>query len=131
MPTDPDLTTTYRAYLSALNDRRFADLTRFVHDTLTYNDELLTRAQYASMIEADTRAVPDLHFVPQLLLADADAVACRLWFTCTPTSTFFGCAPTGRQIAFAEHVFYRFTDGRIAQVLSLIDRTAIAAQLSG
>jgi predicted ester cyclase len=58
-------------------------------------------------------------------------VACRLWFTCTPTSTFFGHEPTGRPISFCEHVFYRFRDGRIAHVWSLIDREAIAAQLDG
>jgi predicted ester cyclase len=43
---------------------------------------------------------------------------------------FFGLAPTGRRISFCEHVFYRFRDGRIAQVWSLIDRDAVATQLT-
>lgn len=127
----PDtLEATYRAYLDALNDRRFDDLDAYVHDELTYNDEVLTRQQYADMIAADARAVPDLHFDAHLLVVDADTVACRLWFDCTPTGTFFGSEPTGKRISFGEHVFYRFQDGRIAQVWSLIDRAAIAAQLS-
>jgi predicted ester cyclase len=125
------LEATYLAYLDALNDRRFDDLVDYVCDELTYNDESLTRRQYADMIAGDARAVPDLHFDAQLLVVAGDTVACRLWFTCTPTSTFFGCAPTGRPISFGEHVFYRFEGGRIAHVWSLIDRATIAAQLDG
>ncbi|WP_439383265.1 ester cyclase [Amycolatopsis lexingtonensis] len=124
-----ELETKYLAYLDALNDRRFGDLDGFVHDELTYNDKVLTREQYADMITADSRAVPDLHFDARLLVVTDDTVACRLWFDCTPVSTFFGCAPTGKSISFGEHVFYRFRAGRIAHVWSLIDREAIAAQL--
>jgi ketosteroid isomerase-like protein len=65
------------------------------------------------------------------LLTDDDVVACRLWFDCTPTGTLFGLAPTGRRFSFREHVFYRFRDGRSAQVWSLIDRDAVATQLTG
>jgi len=125
------LEATYLAYLDALNARRFDDLADYVCDELTYNDESLTRRQYADMIAGDARAVPDLHFDAQLLVVADDTVACRLWFTCTPTSTFFGCTPTGRPISFGEHVFYRFEGRRIAHVWSLIDRAAIAAQLGG
>jgi predicted ester cyclase len=121
----------YRAYLDALNDRRFSDLDEFVQDELIYNDKLLTRQEYADMIAADTRAVPDLHFDVRLLLTSEDVVACRLWFDCTPTGPFFGLAPTGRRVSFGEHVFYRFRAGRIAQVWSLIDRDAVATQLTG
>jgi predicted ester cyclase len=121
----------YLAYLDALNDRRFSVLDEFVQDELTYNDEVLTRQEYSDMIAADTRAVPDLRFDVRLLVTNEDVVACRLWFDCTPTGTFFGLAPTGRRISFCEHVFYRFRAGRIAQVWSLIDRDAVATQLTG
>lgn len=78
------LEATYLAYLDALNDRRFSDLDEFVQDELTYNDKVLTRQEYADMIAADIRAVPDLRFDAHLLLTDDDVVACRLWFDCTP-----------------------------------------------
>jgi predicted ester cyclase len=35
----------------------------------------------------------------------------------------------GRQVVFAENVFYRFRDERIAEVWSVIDEGAIEAQL--
>jgi hypothetical protein len=47
---------------------------------------------------------------------------------CTPQRDFLGFRPDGRRLVFAEHVFYRYRDGRIAEVTSLIDRAAIAAQ---
>ena len=84
----PDaLEATYLAYLNALNDRRFGDLENYVHDELTYNDEVFTRQHYADMIAADGRAVPDLHAIHGLWTA-----------TFTSTSTMSRSAtssPTG------------------------------------
>jgi predicted ester cyclase len=49
---------------------------------------------------------------------------------CTPRDRFLGFTPNGSRLHFAEHVFYRFRDNRIAEVSSLIDRASIAAQLA-
>jgi predicted ester cyclase len=122
---DAALENHYRDYLRALNERRFDDLAGFVHDELTYNDEPMTRREYQDLIAADVAAVPDLTYVAGLLVVSGEQVACRLTFDCTPVAEFQGVAPTGRRIAFAEHVFYRFHEGRIAHVWSLIDRDAI------
>ncbi|WP_033287557.1 ester cyclase [Amycolatopsis jejuensis] len=124
-----DLKTIYLGYLAALNERRFGDLDDFVHAEVTYNGEVLTRQQYAAMIDGDSQAIPDLRFDPQLLTTDGDLVACRLWFDCTPARPFFGHPPTGERISFAENVFYRFREGRIEEVWSLIDRESVARQL--
>ena len=80
------------------------------------------------MLEADTRVIPDLEFVPDILLADDRVVSCRLWFQCTPEHEFLGFEPTGQRVSFAEHVFYRFDDRRIRGVHSVIDRDAIRQQ---
>ena len=125
-----DLSTTYRRYLDALNERRFENLDQFVHDQLTYNDASFTREHYASMLEADVAAIPDLHYVIKLLVVSDDHVAARLWFNCTPQRTFLGIEPNGSRAAFAEHVFYRFREGRIEHVSSLLDTDAIRRQLT-
>jgi predicted ester cyclase len=125
------LTDVYRRYLDCLNHRRWEDLADFVCDDVTYNGEPLGGGGYRTMLERDTHAVPDLRFTPDLLVADGDTVACRLLFRCTPERLFFEFTPTGARITFAEHVFYRFRDARIAEVWSLIDTRAIAAQLGG
>jgi predicted ester cyclase len=127
--TNADLETRYRAYLEALNGRRLDDLVHYVQDELSYNGETMTRRRYQDMIAADITAVPDLVFDARIVVVDGDEVACRLVFDCTPQHEFLGFSPSGRRVHFAEHVFYRFRDGRIAAVSSLIDRAAIAAQL--
>jgi predicted ester cyclase len=45
-----------------------------------------------------------------------------------PAAAFSRVEPSGTPISFAEHVFYRFRDAKIAEVWSLIDTQAIAAQ---
>jgi predicted ester cyclase len=124
-----DLEARYRAYLAVLNDRRLDDLEHYVQDELTYNGAPMSRRQYQDLIAADVAAIPDLTYDAHLVVASGDHVACRLVFTCTPEREFLGFTPDGRRLTFAEHVFYRFEDGRIAAVWSLIDRAAIAEQL--
>jgi predicted ester cyclase len=128
--TDAGLEQHYRDYLAVLNERRFADLIRYVHDDLTYNGEPMTRQQYADLIAGDVAAIPDLAYQVDLLVATDGQVACRLMFDCTPVGEFLGFRPDGGRVTFAEHVFYRFRDGRIADVRSLIDRDAIRRQLA-
>jgi predicted ester cyclase len=128
--TDADLEARYRAYLGVLNERRLDDLVHHVADALTYNGEPMTRRQYRDLIAADLAAVPDLVYDAHVLVAAGDRVGCRLVFECTPERELLGFPPTGARIRFAEHVFYRYQDGRIAEVDSLIDRPAVAAQLA-
>ncbi|GAB3270879.1 ester cyclase [Kineosporia babensis] len=120
----------YRAYVAALNERRLDDLGQFVHDQLTYNDQAWTLAQYHERLADDLRRIPDLHYDIHNLLTGPDQVAARLWFDCSPQGEFLGIAVNGRRVAFAEHVFYRFRGGRIAEVHSLIDTQGIRNQLA-
>jgi predicted ester cyclase len=127
--TNADLETRYRAYLDALNERRLDDLVLYVQDELSYNGEIMTRRQYQDLIAADITAIPDLIFDAHIVVTSGDNVACRLVFDCTPQHEFLGFSPIGERLVFAEHVFYHFLGGRIAAVSSLIDRSAIEAQL--
>ncbi|GAA4873938.1 ester cyclase [Actinomycetospora straminea] len=124
-----DLEPVYRAYLDCLNERAFDRLGDYVHDALAYNGAAFTLDDYRALLVGDVAAIPDLRFVADLLVVDGEHVACRLWFDCTPRGTFQGLAVDGRRVAFAEHVFYRFREGRIAQVWSVIDTDAVRGQL--
>jgi predicted ester cyclase len=81
------------------------------------------------MLERDFREIPDLHFNIQLLIADAPYIASRLAFDCTPKGKFLGLDVNGKKVSFTENVFYEFRGGKIVQVWSVIDKTAIEAQL--
>jgi predicted ester cyclase len=128
--TNDELAAHYRRYLQYLNDRRVRELQDFAHETLVYNGETKTRAEYQDLIAQGIAAAPDLHFEIGLLVVDNGHVACRIEFNCRPQGEFLGLQPSGKRVSFAEHVFYRFRDGKIAEVWSLIDRAAVAAQLS-
>lgn len=125
-----DLIAIYRDYVDCLNTRQWDRLGRFVADEVVYNGAPVGLAGYRSMLEADTDATPDLGFVPEILLADDDVVACRLYFRCTPRQRFLGLEPTGARVSFAEHVFYRFDNDKISEVWSLIDKDAVREQLA-
>jgi predicted ester cyclase len=127
--SEGDLLAVYRDYLRCLNERQWPKLGQFVADQLSYNGRRMSLRDYRAMLEADVDAIPDLQFVPELLLADDHVVACRLFFQCNPRHTFLGFEPTGSQVAFPEHVFYRFDDRRIVEVWSVIDKQAIREQL--
>jgi predicted ester cyclase len=128
--TDSDLLVIYRDYLACLNARGWDELGRFVADEVVYNGRRLGLSGYRSMLEADTQAIPDLEFTPEILLADDHVVSCRLFFQCTPQRAFLGFEPTGSPVRFAEHVFYRVDDRKIVEVWSVIDKQAIRDQLS-
>jgi len=118
----------YRKYLACLNDRRWSALGEYVADDVVHNGRALGLSGYRAMLESDTHAIPDLEFVPEILLADDRVVSCRLMFQCTPQHEFLGFEATGQRVSFAEHVFYRFDGGRISEVHSLIDRDAVRQQ---
>ena len=126
---DLDLEDRYRGYLACLNERRFEDLPDFVHDPVVHNDRTLHVTEFQDLLRQDATEIPDLYYAIELLVVDGDQVACRIRFDCTPMASFRGIPPTGRPITFAEHVFYRYVDGRIAEIWSLIDIDAIRAQL--
>ena len=119
----------YRGYLACLNAQDWPSLGQFVADNARRNGEFLGLGGYRAMLEADFRAIPDLVFAIELLAVDPPHIAARLRFDCSPRGVFMGAPVNGQRVTFAENVFYRFEDGRIAEVWSVIDKAAIEAQL--
>ena len=126
---ETDLADLYRGYIACLNRQDWPTLGRYVHDEVSYNDRRVGLAGYRAMLERDFRQIPDLHFDIQLLVSDPPVIASRLRFDCSPSGEFLGLALEGRRVSFSENVFYEIRDGTIAQVWSVIDKTAIEAQL--
>jgi predicted ester cyclase len=46
-----------------------------------------------------------------------------------PKGRFLGLSLNGKRVSFAENVIYEFRNEKIVQVWSVIDKTAIEAQL--
>jgi len=125
-----DLSEIYRGYIDCLNRQDWSGLGDFVHDDARYNGGYIGLSGYRKMLEADFRAIPDLHFNIAFLICEPPRVASRLLFDCTPKGILFELPANGKRIQFAENVFYEFSEGRIHDVWSIIDKAAIADQLT-
>lgn len=124
-----DLPGTYRRYIACLNRQDWPGLGEFVEDDIRHNGRRIGLSGYRDLLQDDFERIPDLRFEVELLVAEPPHVASRLRFDCAPRDTFLGLPVDGRRVVFAENVFYRFRDGRIEAVWSVIDRAAIEAQL--
>ena len=127
--TKADLSDIYRGYIACLNKQDWPNLGQFVHEDVHYNGERIGLSGYREMLERDFRAIPDLYFDIRILISEPPRVASRLRFDCTPKDVLFGLPVNGRKVSFAENVFYEFRENRIGKVWSVIDKTAIEAQL--
>ena len=127
--TDVSLSDIYRAYIACLNRQDWPNLGQFVDENVARNGERLGLSGYRRMLERDFDQIPDLHFNIQLLVAEPPFVAARLAFDCSPQGKFLGLDVDGKRVSFSENVFYEFRAGKIVQVWSVIDKTAIESQL--
>jgi predicted ester cyclase len=127
--TKAELSDLYRAYLACLNAQDWARLGDFVHGEVRHNGEGIGLSGYREMLERDYREIPDLSFQIQLLIAEPPRLASRLVFDCRPKGIFLGLDVRGKRVSFAENVFYEFTNRKIAEVWSVIDKAAIEAQI--
>ncbi|RCK50691.1 ester cyclase [Thalassospira profundimaris] len=128
--TPSELARLYRQYIGCLNNQDWDNLGKFVHEDAAHNGRALGIAGYRAMLENDYAQIPDLRFNIYTLTCEAPMVASRLMFDCTPKGEFLGLSVNGRKIRFAENVFYEYRDGKIINVLSVLDKVAIEAQLS-
>jgi predicted ester cyclase len=127
--TGAALSDLYRDYIACLNRQDWLALPRFVQDDVRHNGRPFGLAGYRAMLERDFAEIPDLQFNIELLVCEPPLVASRLRFDCRPKGLFLCLPVNGKRVAFAENVFYRFQDERIAEVWSVIDKATIEAQL--
>lgn len=127
--TKNELSDIYRGYIGCLNRQDWPNLWQFVGDEACHNGRRIGLAGYRDMLERDYLDIPDLQFNIQFLISDPPFIASRLVFDCAPGGIFLGLPVNGKRISFTENVFYEFQGGKIANVWSVIDKTAIEAQL--
>ncbi len=128
--TNTCLADLYRAYIACLNRQDWSELGRYVDDDVEHNGRPLKLAGYRAMLVQDFEDIPDLYFAIELLASAPPLIAARLAFQCSPKGTFLGLGVNGRKVSFAENVFYEFRLSKIVSVWSVLDKTAIEAQLA-
>ncbi|KAI0841495.1 SnoaL-domain-containing protein [Hypoxylon sp. FL0890] len=123
----------YRAYISCINAQAMeTDLHNFCSPEVVHNTKTLTINEYRLLIQEAFTAIPDITFDLPTVIADEEAqrVAARIEFTGTPVGIIAGAKPNGRSVNFCEHVTYRFEEGKVARVWSIVDWASYRAQLS-
>ncbi|KAI1102005.1 SnoaL-domain-containing protein [Jackrogersella minutella] len=123
----------YRTYIGCINAQTMeTDLRNFCNPQVVHNTKTLTIDEYRFLIQEARTAIPDITFGLHTVIADAKTqrVAARIEFTGTPVGTLAGAKPNGRGVRFCEHVTYRFEEGKIARVWSIVDWESYRRQLS-
>lgn len=138
MRVDADaLSSRYKAYIDAINGRNMSrTLPAFCHDVVIHNGKSLALGEYQKLMEDAQAVMPDLQFRIANSLVDTDKqlLAARLDFRGTPIKEFAGVTPlegVKKEVSFSEVVFYWFRDGKITQVVSLVDWVEYRKQLTG
>ncbi len=126
-----DLRTIYVDYLQAANDREFHRMAEFVHDTLVFNGDPVSRDDYVAAMRQAVDSVRDYTWRLDDLVIEGERAAARLTVTGTPVREWRGLQPTGRDVTFTECAFYHFRDGRFERMWYLLDTRAIEEQLAG
>jgi predicted ester cyclase len=127
--TKSELAKIYKSYITCLNRQDWNNLGNFVAESAVHNGKSLGLAGYHRMLVNDFETIPDLSFKIQILAVDPPYVASRLWFHCAPKAMFLGLPINGQKISFAENVIYEFQEGKIIEVWSVLDKSAIEGQL--
>lgn len=108
-------------YLKALSGQPKTDeiLDRFVSD-----------ASLKEHIRQAEAAFPEYELVADEIVVEGDLVAVRGTVDAVHKGVFAGIEPTGRKVSFGLMIFYRISDGRIAEHWLLMDTPALMAQLT-
>ncbi|KAL1995580.1 hypothetical protein VTN49DRAFT_1767 [Thermomyces lanuginosus] len=129
-----DMRRFYTDYIGCINRGRIAEeLHRYCHPAgVVWNGTHYTVQEYGEMIQSSKDAISGLFFDIHTLVADESQqrLAARLEFTGTPVKSFAGADPNGRPVAFAEHVFYWLEEGKISDVLTIVDWEDYRSQLA-
>jgi predicted ester cyclase len=89
----------------------------------------IDRAAQKQRLRGLQRAMPDVHFAIDDLIAEGDRVVFRVTVTGTQRGEMFGVAPTGKSVAYSAIDILRFDGGLVAEHWGFGDSAALLRQL--
>lgn len=122
-----------RAYEVCVNGRQFERAAEFYADDYEGRLGGLHEAHgpvgYVAAVKANLEAFPDLHEVPEVLIAEGDRVMVRHRLSGTHLGPFLGVPPTGKAFSITGIDIYRIAAGKIVEEDSLPDLFAFLQQV--
>ena len=82
------------------------------------------------MVQSWRSAFQGLRFTIEDVVVSGDRAAARLTFTGTHSAETWGIEPTGRAVTVTMMAFFRFEDGRIAEIWEDYDEQGLRQQLT-
>ncbi len=125
-------TTIHRFYDQCLNQRQSGLLPElFTADVVAHtpNGDSTGLAAVQQTVERVHAMFPDHHFTIDDIIVSGDKAAARWTMTATNTAPIGGIPPTGKPITQRANVFYRFEDGKIAELWLQLDQIGVLRQI--
>jgi steroid delta-isomerase-like uncharacterized protein len=125
-------TTIHYFYEQCLNQRKSDLLPElFSADVVAHtpNGDSTGLAALQQTVERVHAMFPDHHFTVDDIIVSGDKAAARWTMTATNTAPIGGIPPTGKPITQRANVFYRFEDGRIAELWLQLDQIGVLRQI--
>lgn len=82
-----------------------------------------------NLVQMVLRAIPDLHYEIQQIIARDDRVVVQLRGTGTHRGEFLGVAGTGKRMQWNVINIYRFEDGKVIETWQLLDVWGLMGQM--
>lgn len=125
-----------RKAVQAVNDRDFTILATYLTDnfqrhdlTSAFPDSEVGSGAGINFVKALLKAFPDVIFNIQDIFSENDRAVIRFQFTGTHKGDLFGIAPTDKKVDFSGVNFYRFENGKIAEVWQVWDWGGVLKQI--
>ncbi|KAI9148874.1 hypothetical protein HJFPF1_10917 [Paramyrothecium foliicola] len=130
MPTSPlapappgfDLKAMYWDYNYTTQFAR-ENLSKHCHDELTHQLQTCSLDEFRNFIEITTKQIEGFKVTVLDLITDeaSQHIAARIELSGKPLQEFAGIAPTGKEVRFVEHSYYKLSGGKIIHYWGLSD----------
>jgi predicted ester cyclase len=121
--------------IDLINERKLSQLAELTHPNFKRHDlagalpEVSGTDGPINLIQMVLRAIPDIHYKIEQIVAQNDRVAVQLRGTGTHRGEFLGVASTGKRIEWNGINIYRFEDGKVIETWQLLDVWGLVRQM--
>jgi predicted ester cyclase len=118
-----------------INQKKLSQLAEFTHHDFKRHDlagalpEVSGTDGPVNLVQMVLRAIPDIRYEIQQIVAKDDRVVVQLRGTGTHQGEFLGVAGTGKRMEWNAINIYRFEDGKVIETWQLLDVWSLMRQM--
>ena len=133
--SEEENTAIIKRIVALINERKLSQLAELTHPNFRRHDlasalpEVSGTDGPANLVQMVLRAIPDLRYEIQQIVAKDDRVVVQLRGTGTHRGEFLGVAGTAKRMEWNAINIYRFEDGKIIENWQLLDVWGLMRQM--